>query len=74
MTIEHKSVASSNIASVGYDPESETLEIKFNGSGIYSYEKVPASVYDALMAAESKGSYFAKNIKGKYGFKKGLGK
>ena len=38
--------------------------------GAYEYQKVPESVYKELMAAESKGTFFAKNIKGKFDFVK----
>ena len=34
-------VASSNIASIGYDPDSETLEIEFTNGSIYQYFNIP---------------------------------
>ena len=58
-------VRSSNIASVGY--ESGTLHIRFHSGGLYRYSNVPASVYQGLMSAASKGRYFHANIKGRYG-------
>ena len=57
-------VASHNIYSVGYDSNSKVLEIEFNTHSVYRYYEVPEDVYDELMAAESKGSYFFKKIKG----------
>jgi len=57
------SVSSSNLASVGYDPDTSTLEIEFRSSGIYQYFGVSVDVYDALMSAGSKGTYFDQNIK-----------
>ncbi|MEM7061866.1 MAG: KTSC domain-containing protein [Cyanobacteria bacterium P01_B01_bin.77] len=57
------SVSSSNLASVGYDPNSQTLEIEFLHGGIYQYSNVPLSVYEGLMAASSHGSYFDQNVK-----------
>lgn len=63
-------VESTLIDSVGY-AATEVLTIKFVGSEeVYEYQKVPEAVYKELMAAESKGSYFAKNVKGKYEFVK----
>lgn len=59
-------VKSSNLVSVGYDASSETLEIEFKGGRIYHYFNVPMSVYVALMAASSIGSYHAENIKEQY--------
>ncbi|KZX11337.1 hypothetical protein MBORA_15820 [Methanobrevibacter oralis] len=63
-------VSSSNLESVGYDPSTETLRIKFLKSGLYEYYNVPQDVYDGLMAASSKGKYFHNNIKDKYPYTK----
>ena len=57
------SVSSSNLASVGYDPNTQTLEVEFLHGGIYQYTDVPLSVYEGLMAASSHGSYFDQNVK-----------
>ncbi len=57
------SVSSSNLKSVGYDAGSHILEIEFNHGGIYQYFDVPSTVYEALMSAASKGTYFDQNIK-----------
>ena len=59
-------VSSSNLASVGYDASSATLEIAFNEGGVYQYYQVPESVYHGLMAASSKGRYFDSMIKKVY--------
>jgi hypothetical protein len=56
-------VSSSNLASVGYDPASATLEIEFRSSGVYQYYGVPVDVYDGLMSAGSKGTFFDQSIK-----------
>jgi hypothetical protein len=64
--MQHTPVISSNLASVGYDPDSETLEITFRRSGTYVYDRVPQARYDGLMAAWSKGTYFAYHIKYRY--------
>lgn len=63
-------VASSDIRSVGYDEESEVLEIEFHSGGIYQYSVVPESVYAGLMSAPSHGSYFHRHIKDKYQYQK----
>lgn len=57
-------VQSSNIHSVGYD--NGVLEIQFHNGGIYQYFDVPAQVYEALLAADSKGGFFARGIRGVY--------
>lgn len=63
-------VTSSNMMSVGYDPETLTLEIEFSEGSIYQYSGVPRSVYTALMTATSKGSYFHAFIKDVYHFQR----
>ena len=56
-------VISSNIESIGYDPELNALEIEFHSGGIYQYANVSQDIYNALMNAGSHGEYFAQNIK-----------
>ncbi|HID53085.1 MAG TPA: KTSC domain-containing protein [Anaerolineae bacterium] len=56
-------VSSSSLASVGYDSESQVLEIEFNTGRVYQYFDVPQSEYDGLMAADSHGSYFYHNVR-----------
>ena len=69
--MERKRVSSSNLASVGYDPETKTLEIEFLNGGLYQYFNVPESIYNGLMAASSHGSYFDQYVKkGGYRYKK----
>lgn len=64
-------VSSSNLRAIGYNPETQTLEIEFLNGGLYSYSGGPASVHASLMSASSHGSYFDANIKkGGYPFKK----
>jgi hypothetical protein len=36
-------VSSSNLSSVGYDPDEQILEIEFNGGRVYQYYDVPPS-------------------------------
>ena len=63
--MDRVSIRSSNIESVGYDGDSETLEIEF-GNGVYQYSGVPEVIHSGLMKASSAGRYFHKNIKDKY--------
>ncbi|WP_308990433.1 MULTISPECIES: KTSC domain-containing protein [Mariniflexile] len=64
--MERKPVTSSNIASIGYDENTSTLEIEFLNNTIYQYFDVPQHVYDGIMSADSHGQYLAQNIKGVY--------
>ncbi len=61
--MERTPVSSSNLRSVGYDPNEETLEIEFHSGGTYQYYGVPLQKYEGLMSASSKGSYFDAYIK-----------
>jgi hypothetical protein len=61
------SVSSSAMHRVEYDGGSGRLDIWFNGSGRYSYYRVPSHIYAGLLAASSKGRYFNDNIKDRYG-------
>lgn len=64
--MDRQFVSSSNIASVGYDEASQTLEIEFNSGGIYEYYDVPEYVYQELISASSVGRYFIQAIKNTY--------
>ncbi len=63
-------VTSRNLHSVGYDPNSLTLEIRFNSGGLYQYYNVPVSVYEGLMSAGSHGGYHHRNIKWNYSYRR----
>lgn len=47
----------SMIRSVGYDPETETLEVEFNTGKVWQYLDVTAEVHRQLMASSSQGGY-----------------
>ncbi len=64
--MERYSVASSNIASIGYDAGTETLEVEFLTGAIYQYYNVPQNMYDQLMQAGSKGRFLNTYIKNAY--------
>lgn len=65
---EMHSVSSSNIASVGYEEESQFAFVKFLSGSTYKYQNVPKSEFDNLLAASSVGKYFNQNFKGVYRF------
>ena len=56
-------VASSNIASVGYDVENKILEIEFHHGAVYQYFDVPENLYEELMSSSAIGSYYMNEIK-----------
>ncbi|WP_232046478.1 MULTISPECIES: KTSC domain-containing protein [Dickeya] len=61
-------VKSSQIHSIGHDPATSTLAIRFNGrnnvpGSLYHYSNVSADDFAAFKDADSVGSHFYKNIK-----------
>lgn len=66
MAITLLPVQSSNLKAIGYDHATQTMAVQFLNGNIYHYEAVPQSVYDNLMADESKGSFFSKFVRGKF--------
>jgi hypothetical protein len=66
--MERIPVTSTDIRAVGYDTDSQTLEVEFNSGSVYQYAGVPLSEYEGLMNADSKGKYFNANIKKRYSF------
>lgn len=63
-------ITSSNIASVGYDENSQTLEIEFSNGSVYQYFDVPVNIYQGMMTSSSHGQYFLQHIKGIYQYNK----
>jgi len=63
-------VKSSNLYSVGYDMETNILEIEFKNRAIYHYFEVPESRFSGLMNASSKGSYLNQSIKRKFPYRR----
>lgn len=57
---------SSNISAIGFDKSNGELLVEFKSGKTYCYSGVPATEFKALLKAESKGKYFAANIKGQY--------
>jgi len=57
-------VDSSAIRAVGYD--GQTLRVEFHSGRVYDHPGVPPAVYHGLMSASSKGSYYSRNIRGRY--------
>lgn len=61
--MERQYVTSSNILSIGYDPDNMILEVEFTTGAVYQYYDVPQSIYDGLMAADSHGTYLSAYVK-----------
>lgn len=65
-TIPTSKVESSNIAAIGYDPESRTLQVDFKTGKRYQYQNVPPEIFAEFQAADSVGKYFAASIKNEF--------
>jgi hypothetical protein len=63
-------VQSSALRSVGYDGGQQTLVITFQSGSTYEYGGVPRKVYEELMRAPSKGTYFNAHVKGQYSYRR----
>lgn len=61
--IELHPVQSSRIAAIGYHSEIETLSIQFPSGAVYRYANVTPAFFAELQAAESKGSFFEREIR-----------
>ena len=68
--IQRQPVSSSDIAGIGYDAATQTLEIEFHATGVYRYFSVPAEIATTIQSAPSPGKYFLQNIKGKFAWEK----
>jgi hypothetical protein len=56
-------VASSNIAEIGYDPDTKQARVRFTNGGLYAYNGVSLQDFEKLRTAPSVGRYFANSFK-----------
>ena len=64
------SVNSSTLATVHYDHARQLLRLEFRSHAVYLYFGLPPHLYHGLLAADSKGSYFNQNIRGRFPYQK----
>jgi YD repeat-containing protein len=65
-TIDLHLVKSSNLHAVGYDAARRILAVQFKDGHIWHYAGVAADVWADLCAAPSLGSFYTKQIRGKF--------
>ena len=63
-------VNSTMFVSIGFEAEEGTLEVEFVKGGTYRYYEVPELLYSGLVLAASKGTFFNRNIEGRYRYSK----
>lgn len=68
--MERTPVSSSNISAIGYDTDSQTLQVEFTNGVVYQYSNFPVGEYEGFMNADSKGKYLHANIKNRYSYVK----
>lgn len=68
--MQRNEVVSSNIKSIGYDLQAMILEIEFKNGHVYQYSGVPGNIYQALMNAQSHGTYLHQFVMNRYPYVK----
>lgn len=63
-------VVSTTLATVGYDATGQVLWLEFRSHAVYCYFGVPAAVHRALLAADSKGTYFNRHIQRRFPYQR----
>jgi hypothetical protein len=62
-------VVSSLLKSIAYSIDT-TLDLEFRSGATYRYFAVPQSVFEALLAAESKGAFFNRNVRNRFPYQR----
>lgn len=70
ITTEGREWTSSLIKHTEYNPDDEQLFIVFQNEQQYVYLGITKEIYNNFCEAESVGSYFGKNIRGKFDYAK----
>jgi hypothetical protein len=66
ITLEWVPVESGLFTAAAYRQEARQLYLRFRDGDIYRYFVCPVSVYRAFLSAESKGRYFAQQIRNRF--------
>lgn len=54
------------LASAAYSPDECLLELEFRDGTVYHFFEVPAACFQQLMASDSKGAFFNRNIRNQF--------
>lgn len=54
---------SSVVTAYGYDPQSRTLRVQFNGGNTYDHPDVPLEKYAAFTGSDSMGKFYNRRIR-----------
>jgi lysyl-tRNA synthetase class 2 len=58
------------IRGIRYDPERRRLVVRFTDGDEYAYVGVPGEVHRSFAGADSKGRFFAREIRDRYPYNK----
>ena len=64
--VSWEAVESGLFTAAAYRPEARQLYLRFRDGNIYRYFDCTAGIYDAFLAAESKGRYFSSHIRDRF--------
>jgi hypothetical protein len=64
--MDRTDVDSKMFKSVGYNADTQTMELEFTNGNVYRYTKVKQNDWDNFRKAESKGRHFAMYIRGHF--------
>ncbi len=64
--MELQALDSTLVEAAGYDMAMEELEVIFTSGRTYRYVQVPRRIYEALLAADSKGQFMHAQVLGVY--------
>jgi len=59
-------VRSSAINAIGYDADTQRMKIIFTEGKTYDFCRVPPYIYNGLLTATSKGTYYNVHIRDRY--------
>jgi hypothetical protein len=64
-------VKSTNVSAIeDRDPQTGDFGVRFLGGGEYRHYGVPAETHEGFLASESKGQFYHKHLKGRFGVTK----
>ena len=65
-----KEFTSSMVKAYTYDHDAETLDVTFINKNTYRYSGVEEKTFEALLEAESKGTFINESVKGTHAYEK----
>jgi KTSC domain len=64
--VNRQTLDSTTLAAASYLSAQCLLELEFRNGAVYRYTDVPACVYQALLEADSKGTFFNHHIRNRF--------